>query len=271
MSSDAERSASALYDTPRHVEGPEGCHFYHATDLPGIGSVPGDWDLRATVGDYLGNVPFAGKRVLDIGSASGFLSFEAERRGGEVVSYDLSPTDRWDAVPHSGVDLGSVDGMMREHLDSINRAYWLSHRLNGSRARLARGTVYAIPDAVGPVDVAIFGAILLHLRDPFRALHSGLRLTRETVVVTDLLPGRYRWLRHVGRYLGAPMFFVPRSTRKERFDTWWIIPPETVCEMLRVLGFEDLRVAYHLHPFRGSPRLTYTVVGRRTGPASDRI
>jgi hypothetical protein len=30
--------------------------------------------------------------------------------------------------------------------------------------------VYDMPPAIGPVDVAVYGSILLHLRDPFRAL-----------------------------------------------------------------------------------------------------
>lgn len=265
------RAGEDLYAAPRHVEGVEGCHFYHATDLPGLGSVPGDWDLRPRIDAYLGGVDLPGKRVLDVGAASGFLSFEAEARGAEVVSYDLSQSDTWDAVPFSGVDLGQTEALMRGHLDAINRAYWLSHRLKGSRARLAQGTVYAIPQEIGPVDVALYGAILLHLRDPFRALFSGLRLTRETAVVTDMLPGRYRALRHLGDRLGLPMFLMPRARKKYQFETWWILAPATVAEFLRILGFEDQRLSYHHQLFQGKKRLIYTIVARRTGPVVERM
>jgi hypothetical protein len=42
-------------------------------ELPGRGVIEGrDWDLRGSVDEYLGNVDFAGQRVLEIGPASGF-------------------------------------------------------------------------------------------------------------------------------------------------------------------------------------------------------
>lgn len=58
-------------------------------DIPGYGGVEGEWDLRKGVKEYLGNVDFKGKRVLEIGTASGFLCFYMEGQGAEVVAYDL--------------------------------------------------------------------------------------------------------------------------------------------------------------------------------------
>ena len=52
-------------------------------EIPGHGLVTGQWDLRGGVDDYLGKVAFAGQRVLEIGPASGFLTFEMEKRGAE--------------------------------------------------------------------------------------------------------------------------------------------------------------------------------------------
>ena len=77
-------------------------------ELPGVGVVGGQWDLRETIEDYLAAFPFAGKRVLDVGAARGFPSFEMERRGAEVVSFDMSPDGRWDIVPLVGLDLDAV-------------------------------------------------------------------------------------------------------------------------------------------------------------------
>jgi regulator of replication initiation timing len=78
-----------LYVQPRHVESTKDCYFYHTMELPGLGVMAGPWDLRDSVDEYLGHVSFNGKRVLDVGTASGFLTFEAEKRGAEVVSFDL--------------------------------------------------------------------------------------------------------------------------------------------------------------------------------------
>ena len=38
-----------LYAQPRHVESLDDCWFYHTTDVPGHGTVPGNWDLRGRV------------------------------------------------------------------------------------------------------------------------------------------------------------------------------------------------------------------------------
>ena len=185
----------------------------------------------------------AGRRVLDIGAASGGLSFHMEQRGAEIVSYDLSERHSWDTAPYSGIDLADVDAVRRRHIRAINNGYWLAHAAFGSRARMVHGTAYAIPEAIGPVDVAVFGALLLHLRDPFRALHNGLRLARETAVVTELLPRRYRYLRWLGPRLagrfGLPMMLLPRYRTFQPVDGWWILPPAIVQESLGVLGFAE--------------------------------
>jgi len=74
-------SRDDVYAPPRTVTDLNDCYFYHTVDVPGVGRVTGEWDLRAGVREYLGSVPFAGKRVLEIGPASGFLSFFMEREG----------------------------------------------------------------------------------------------------------------------------------------------------------------------------------------------
>lgn len=264
--------SSEIYATPRHVESVGDCFFYHTTELPGLPTVEGEWDLRPGIDAYFGGASFAGKRVLDVGAANGFLSFHMEKAGAEVVSYDLSEEHSWDIVPYSGIDLAALDVQRRQHLRAINNGYWLAHRSHASRARMVHGTVYTIPEAIGPVDIAVFGAILLHLRDPFRALHNGLRLAGETAIVTELLPRRYSYLRRLGpaliKRLGLPMMLLPRQAQMSPVDGWWILPPAIVQEYLRILGFGDSTVSYHDQIFRGEKRLVYTVVARRTGPTT---
>ena len=96
-----------LYETPWTVERPEGARFYHRMTLPEIGEVDGYWDLRDCTDAYLGNYNFQGKRVLDVGAASGFLSFAMEERGAEVVSFDIDDGANWDIVPNFQRDLGT--------------------------------------------------------------------------------------------------------------------------------------------------------------------
>ena len=60
-----------VYEKPLHITSVEECNFYHSTDIPGTGLVEGQWDLRAGFDEYLGGYDFSGKRVLEIGPATG--------------------------------------------------------------------------------------------------------------------------------------------------------------------------------------------------------
>ncbi len=256
-----------LYAEPRLVTDVRDCGFYHTMEIPGHGLVEGQWDLRAGVDRYLGGVALAGKRVLDVGTASGFLTFHAERAGAEVVSYDLGPDDPWDVVPFAGTDLAGYVAERRAAIRKLNNGYWFCHRALGSRARLAQGTLYALPLELGPVDVAICGSILLHTRDPFAALARALRVTTHTIVVTELMLRRQLPSSWLGRFRAPRMTFLPRMRAAAPKDTWWILGPELVTAFLEVLGFEDTTTTSHWQLYGGRKRLLYTVVGRRTKPA----
>src|SRR5262245_1664122 len=80
---------SSMYQQPRHVERVEDCDFYHAIDLPGLGPQKGRWDLRRDPAEYFGNVDVAGKTILDVGTGSGFIGFEMEKRGANLIAFDF--------------------------------------------------------------------------------------------------------------------------------------------------------------------------------------
>ena len=84
---------TSLYAEPRTVTDLEECYFYHSMEIPGYGLVEGPWDLRGGVDDYLGRVDLRGKRVLEVGTFTGYgalwmaLSLPAD---GRVVTCDVS-------------------------------------------------------------------------------------------------------------------------------------------------------------------------------------
>lgn len=256
--------ARIIYAEPRTVTDLADCYFYHTMDVPGYGLIQGEWDLRGSEGEYLGRVPLRGKRVLEIGTASGFVCFHMERQGAEVVAFDLDTDQPWDVVPFAQYDHRQHAAAARMHLRKLDNAFWLCHRAFGSRARKVYGSVYALPAAIGLVDVTVLGCVLLHLRDPFLALANAVRLTQETVVVTEPIQ-LSRWARLLLRLLGdRGLAFLPDPVTAQPRDTWWYLPPGLVQRFLAVLGFEKSTVSYHQQRLADRLHKMYTVVGHRT-------
>src|ERR1700756_1234514 len=159
-------SDNSIYATPRIITNINECFFYHTMDIPGYGHVKGQWDIRGSVHEYLGGVDFRGKRVLEVGTASGFVCFYMERQGAEVVAYDLSEEHTWDLVPFSQYDYKEFALAHKAHIKALNNGYWLCHRAYNSSAKVVYGSIYAIPKEIGMVDVSVFSSVLLHVRDP---------------------------------------------------------------------------------------------------------
>ena len=249
----------SVYADTRAVSSLNDCYFYHTMDLPEVGVVDGNWDLRPNIDSYLGNVDFTGKRVLDVGCASGALSFHMEQKGAQVVSFDLDSRGDWDMVPfEKWKDLEHISRERKTIINRLNNGYWFAHRRLASKARVVYGSVYAIPEAIGAVDIAVFGSILLHLRDPFLALQNGCRLVSQTVIVSEELRGP-------AATASEPILgFLPDAKTLEPKDTWWDIKPEWVVRVLGVLGFEETTLTLHKQIYEGREVDQYTVVGRRT-------
>src|SRR6266853_5472236 len=162
-------SDQKIFAEPLKVENIADCYFYHTMELPGHGVMEGrDWDLRGGVDDYLGKVAFAGERVLEIGPASGFLTFEMEKRGADVVSVEVTEDHGWDFVPYPAARLEEVFGPRRIVMQQLKNSYWFSHAAHHSRAKVYYGNVYNLPTALGKFDISVMAPVLLHCRDPLR-------------------------------------------------------------------------------------------------------
>jgi hypothetical protein len=272
------------------------CWFYHALDLPGHGTVAGLWDLRDGMDDYAGRLDYHGKRVLEFGTASGAVTFALEKRGAEVVSFDLAPGMTNDLIPLASVpDLALRRRRHQAQLERLRNSFWLAHELLQSRARVVYGSIYDVPAAIGPVDVCMYGAILLHLRDPVLALANGARLAREAIVVTDRMPvpwtpflapeGASLWQRarrkaahwwlHVLGWLtpmvdrSPQMVLLADPGNSKNLDTWWSLSPALVKQILAVLGFQRATSYVHRQLCQGRRTTMFTVVAQRTRPMPD--
>jgi tRNA (mo5U34)-methyltransferase len=144
--------------------------WYHTLDLPDGYVTPGWFDLRPIV-ERLPWPEVSGRRCLDVGTYDGFLAFELERRGAaEVVATDIGDHTDWDWPPRDrarGIEyLSTVAGQK-------GRGFELAAEALGSRVERRLISVYDLSrEAVGEFDVVVCGSLLLHLRDPFRALEA---------------------------------------------------------------------------------------------------
>lgn len=263
----------SIYVNHRAVTDIKDCSFYHTMELPGHGTVEGAWDFRNHEQEYLGSVNFVGKRVLELGTASGFFCFYMEKMGAEVIGYDLSDGTAWDIVPYANIDQSKILSERRETIEKLHNGYWFSHRLLKSTAKVVYGSIYEIPKQIGPVDIATFGCILLHLRDPFLALQNALQLTTETVIITEPNPistikpkGLKSFLKNLLNPAIPPkptMQFIPNYRQNWPYETWWQLPSEVIIEMIGIFGFTNIQVTYHTQKLSGVDQSLYTVVGHK--------
>ena len=255
MDPDRSSSSPARPDQRAAIEGLK--LWYHTMELaPGL-VTPGWFDLRPIV-DRLPWPDVRGRRCLDVGPWDGFLSFELERRGAaEVVASDIAGPTEWDwsvtrreTGPRAMAEIVGPD---------TGAGFRIAKELLGSSARRIEVSVYDLsPETVGTFDVVVCGSLMLHLRDPVRALEAirsvcdGEFMSAEQISPGLTLAGRRRPL--------------ARQRGGER-GQWWI--PNVACHrrMLEAAGFEIVRAArpYAIplgpgHPSRGN--VTGDVRGR---------
>jgi tRNA (mo5U34)-methyltransferase len=237
--------------------------WYHTLEVaPGV-VTPGWFDLRPVVA----RMPWPdvhGKRCLDVGTADGFLAFELERRGAaEVVAGDIATHEQWDFEVHMG-ELGPA---YLRHVAGprAHEGFEVARRLLDSAVRLEHLSAYELdPARIGQFDVVVCGSLLLHLRDPLRALCSIRSVCRGHLLCTNQVD--------LVRSLLAPRRPLVRLDGTSGLTQWWIPNAAGHRQMLRASGFDLEResniycVPYgpsHPRPAR-SPTSMLRTLARRT-------
>ena len=207
---------------------PDALRWYHTLELPGGIVTPGEYDLRPVVGRLPWPDSLAGMRCLDVGSRDGFYAFEMERRGAsEVVSLDVDdPADYHlpEPVPIGGDPVAEVE--------AGKRAFETAHAALGSEVRRVYRSVYDLdPAEHGTFDLVVVGTLLLHLRDPVRALRAIHACTGGRLIVNDVVAAG---LASLSRRPLAELLM-----RNGPF--WWVANPAGLQRMLEAAGFRVLR------------------------------
>ena len=261
-----------IYANPQDITDIDDCYFYHTMDIPEYGTVHGEWDLRGREGSYLGNVALQGKRVLEVGTASGYLCFYMEQQGSEVVAYDLSSHQEWDIVPYYRGDCKKSIIKRKEHLRKLNNGFWFAHSAYNSKAKVVYGTVYEMPKDIGEFDICTFGSILLHLRDPFLALQRVSAQVKDTIIITDVpIQFTHEEMLFSQLHKWRLIHFLPNASICHPEDSWWRLSPELIVEFIQILGFEHTEISYHTQIHQDKEIELYTVVGRRGQSGIDNV
>lgn len=250
---------SFRFETPRHIERFEDCHFYHVMDLPGYPPTPGQWDLRGRFADYTSNVDFAGKTVLDVGTASGFLTFEAERLGAKVTSFDIGDARYQHLLPFKNklyfTDHEAWRKQQNEGIERWKNGYWLAHRALRSKADVVYGNVYDLPPELGQFDIVIVGSVVEHLSDPISALASISRHARSKIVIVSSLVETHE---HIAEFIG-------RASNDVVDYGWWYYSEGVYREVLQMIGFKIDRITKSAYRFvmAGGDHERHTIVASR--------
>ncbi|MHB8466229.1 MAG: class I SAM-dependent methyltransferase [Acidimicrobiales bacterium] len=231
--------------------------WYHTLDLGRGLETPGWFDLRGVVDKVGLPASLAGARCLDVATFDGFWAFEMERRGArEVVGIDLLDPRQWDwpvlkteraweaTAPRKGVGDGFV--LAREALASKVERLELS--------------VYDLdPAAVGAFDFVYVGSLLLHLRDPIRALERVRSVCSGTALIVDAIdPVSTLWTRR------------PTAVLDGRERPWWWKPNMAgLRRMVESAGFSVIGRSrwVFLPPGRGQDRVPWKAVRHEAGRA----
>ncbi|MEH3064930.1 MAG: hypothetical protein PGN33_20050 [Methylobacterium radiotolerans] len=222
------------YEQPWPVDLDVKPYWYHSMWFPDGTSVKGSWSIE-DFSQYIGGYDLSGKTVLDVGTASGYLAFNAERAGAVVTGLDAASTHEFRHVPFAqSLSYQDVVGHREtwevQNLRPIKASWWHAWHKLGSSARC----VYApMPELyeweAQSFDVVMAGAIVEHLSDPVFAIGAWARLAREAVLIpfTDVLPLPTMEMRPITPLLDPQINYV-----------WWHLSRPLYERIFSNLGFD---------------------------------
>ncbi len=203
--------------------------WYHTIEIADGLVTQGTFDLRPYLPLYKLPESLAGKRVLDIASFDGFWAFEFERRGaGEVVAMDIESFADVDFPPPVR------EKMTRDQLEGrkTKEGFSLVHSVKQSKVKLEYCNVYDLaPQRMGKFDMVFSSDLLLHLRDPAKAIQNMRNVTAPNgcAYIADCfhpgLPG------NTVCYEGG-----------RRHSTWWIFGLRAFEQMIWDAGFSKVEL-----------------------------
>lgn len=193
-------------------------YFFHKMRLWDEFYTPGWSDVEHEKLPYFG-LPerMDGMRVLDVGCAEGFFSFEAERRGAAQV-----------------VAIDSFEGSI-ERFNLVRMAL-------GSKVNAHLCNVYDLsPKRFGTFDLVMFFGVLYHTKHPWYALEKLASVCSGSVLLQTLVMDdpRYSDL-SISQFHPFGIESGPPENRQLDPTVFWVPTPECTRNLLRATGFVDV-------------------------------
>ena len=231
--------------------------WYHTIDLaPGI-VTPGLADLRKVAKRVLPE-SLTRRRALDVATFDGFWAFEMERRGAAVTAIDVDEIQDAEWPP---ISRARLEAEIERFGIELGRGFRIASNALSSDVERVVCNVYDLEADVigGSVDFAFCGALLLHLRDPVRALERIRSALRPGGELRLLEPVSLRLsVRSPRRPAGA---FQPLETN----FVWWTPNVAGLLAWVRTAGFNDVRLMRFERPPSREGRQLHAAV-RATAP-----
>ncbi|MBV8490713.1 MAG: methyltransferase domain-containing protein [Candidatus Eremiobacteraeota bacterium] len=209
------------------------CDFYHCMDFPDGESVTGEWDIRGRFDQYIGHYPLAGKTVLDVGTASGFLAFSAEAAGANVTATDVQFGKDMSLLPYRANSYFNDRQAWNEEFDGwkpiMKNGFWYAWHKFNSRVDVAYNSLMDLAYTDDRFDVVIAGAILEHLSDPVSVIGVMARVAKEAVIIgfTPVVDTDQ-----------PAMVALTTLTDPKQYFTWWALSRGLYKRVFDNVGFD---------------------------------
>jgi hypothetical protein len=241
----------------RYVGNEADCLFYHTMDLADGRTLKGAIDLRGTEDAHLGNSDISGKRVLEFGGASGWLTSYIARSAREVVTLDM-PIGREElSAPFAAFSSANGLAGVRETQERIRRGWWLVKDHTGHLGKKVYGDLHNPPIDLGRFDVSVLPSTLMYVPVPLLVVQAAARVTEECIVITEPVISS---LPQAGEGLGPVALFAP-NIGTDQPGHWWRHSAAAISRMLMVAGFGNVSMSVRVAERSAIPLLTVT--GRR--------
>ena len=235
----------------------DGREWYHTIEIaPGV-VTPGFFDLRPVAPQVL-PADLSGKRCLDVAAFDGFWSLEMLARGAsEVVAIDVLDPEEWDWP-------AGAEGSAKEIIGARKRqgeGFEIVMEALGREVERRDLSVYDLdPADIGTFDFVYVGSLLIHLREPVRALERVREVCAGEILLVDNIDPfltRLHPRRPIATFdgLGRPW--------------WWTANQAGVARMVQSAGFEILGEPKRIKLPRGTgqevPPLAWSTLRARDG------